>query len=897
MHRIKKDALFLIDGSSILYRSYYGIRPLYTSKGIPTQAVFGFCRSIKKLIDDFDPQHAIVAWDKKGTTFRKEIFAEYKATRQAAPSDLFSQKDLIVQFAELVGLSQIAKTGYEADDLLYSIAKEHPNKEIVLVGPDKDLHQLISKNLIIFDPMKNEVIDEDVFLNKQGFEPEKLIFFHSLVGDASDNIPGVNGIGKKGATELVKQFKSLDDMYKNIDDIKSDRTKKLLIEGKDNAYLSEKLFTLRYVKTDLTLQDMKFNKDNWHKANDLFRELEFKSLVAKGGEKQISLFEEQVLDKSKKTKWNCVVIRNQDKLNELVDKLMEKKFFSIDTETTGIEPLIDKLVGISIAFDDKTGYYIPLDHTEKTQLNKEEALKKLSLVLTSKSIEKTLQNAKFDQLVLYNAGILLNGIAFDSLLAANLLRKEWDKIGLKQLSIQYLNEKMESFGDVLGKEYKSFDQVPIHEAANYSAHDALQTFKIEKVLRKELAKEKNLKKIFEDIELPLSQVLFEMEKAGVTLDLDVIKEVEKEVNRKLTSLEGKLEKYKDVNLNSPKQVEELLFDKLKLPVLKKSGTGQRSTDQEVLEELSKSHPVPGLIMQYRELYKLKSTYIEALPKSINPKTNRIHTSFSQTMVATGRLSSSNPNLQNIPAAGDLGLKIREAFVAARGKQFISADYSQIELRVLAHMTKEKVLIDAFNNDIDIHKQTAAQIFNVPLEKVTNEERQLGKKINFSIIYGLTPYGLSKDLGIKLSEAKEYITRYFDKYPKIASWIEETVKEATKNGFTTTLLGRRRYVPGLHERNKNLYDAAKRIAVNSPVQGTSAEIMKMAMININEALKKGNFDAKLILQIHDEVVVECPNDEVERVERLLKKEMESVVKWEIPLITNIRTGKNWAKITK
>jgi DNA polymerase-1 len=388
-----------------------------------------------------------------------------------------------------------------------------------------------------------------------------------------------------------------------------------------------------------------------------------------------------------------------------------------------------------------------------------------------------------------------------------------------------------------------------------------------------------------------------MEKTGVMIDLDVLKEAGKEVNSKLNSIENKLEKYKDVNLNSPKQVEELLFDKLKLPVLKKSGGGQRSTDQEVLEELSKTHPIPGLIMQYRELYKLKSTYIEALPKSINPETNRIHTSFSQTMVATGRLSSSNPNLQNIPASGDLGLKIREAFVAARGKQLISADYSQIELRVLAHMTKEKVLIDAFTNDIDIHKQTAAQIFNVPLEKVTNEERQLGKKINFSIIYGLTPYGLSKDLGIKLSEAKEYITRYFEKYPKIAKWIEETVEEATKNGFTTTLLGRRRYVPGLHEKNKNLYDASKRIAVNSPVQGSSAEIMKLAMININDALKKGNFDAKLILQIHDEVVIECPNEEIERVERLLKKEMESVVKWEIPLIANIRTGKNWAKITK
>jgi len=906
---MKKSSIFLIDGSSILYRSYYGIKPLHTSDGIPTQAVYGFCRSIKKLIDDFDPEYIVVVWDSKGKTFRSEIYEEYKATRQAPPSDLFSQKEHIIEFIDLIDLAQISKSGYEADDLIYSIANKQKDKNIVLVSPDKDLFQLISKNLMILDPMKNKIIDEKVFLDTYGFGPEKLAFFHSIVGDASDNIPGVRGIGKKGATELVQKFDSLDDLYKNIEKIEKERTKKLLLESKDNAFLSQKLFVLKKTAVPITLKQMKFDKEKWANANEFFERLEFSRLQTKPKQSQTSLRQTSLLKDSgerltKKTQWQCVIVRTEEELQSLIDEIKKKKFFALDTETNGLRPLEDGLVGLSIACNAKKSYYVPLGHVENRQIDRDRTYNLLRPIFSSKAIKKTLHNAKFDTLVLFSQGLELNGIAFDTLLAANLLRKESDKIGLKKLSLKYLNEKMETFADTVGKTYKTFKEVPIPQAATYAAHDSLQTYKLTTLLKKELNKEKKLKKIFETLEMPLSNVLFAMERFGIMLDTRILDDLAKKVNRRLSTIEKKifgfLEKSKmgeTINLNSPKQIEVLLFDKLKLPVIKKSTKGKRSTDQEVLTELRKEHPIPGLILNYRELFKLKSTYIEALPKTINPETKRIHTSFSQTMVATGRLSSSRPNLQNIPASGDLGLKIREAFVAPRGHRFISADYSQMELRVLAHMTNDKNLVAAFSDSHDIHRQVAAQIFNLPMEKITHEQRQLGKRINFGIIYGMTPYGLSRDLSIKPKEAKEYIEKYFEQYPKVAEWIEKTVEKAKKTGFTETLMGRRRYVPGLKEKNKTLYEAARRIAINSPVQGTSAEIMKIAMINTHNALQKGGLEAKIALQIHDELLIESPHSEVEKTKKIVQKEMETVVKWKFPMKVAIRTGKNWAEITK
>ena len=921
MQKIKTNSIFLIDGSSLLYRSYYGIRPLHTLKGTPTQATYGFCRSIKKLIDDFDPKYLLLVWDRKEKTFRSNIFPEYKATRQAPPNDLFIQKEQIIEFAHLIKIKQISKPGYEADDLIFSIVQENKKQQIILIGPDKDLHQLISKNILILDPLKKEIIDEDTFINKRKFIPGKLAFYHSLLGDASDNIPGVKGIGKKGATNLVQQFDSLDNLYENLNKIEKPRIKKLLEEHKQNAFLSYKLFSLKYTKTKTPIQKMLFDKNNWKNANEFFQELEFTSLIDHSHlnktqktdtkEKQTSFLQASLPNKntSSEKNWTCIIVQKESDLQKLIMHIKIKRKFAIDTETTGLNALEDSLVGLSIATENKNAYYIPINHCsikKEGQLEKSFVLTKLQPILENNKIKKILHHTKFDQLVLWQDNVKIKGIFFDTLIAANLLRKEWSKINLKSLSMQYLNEKMSSFSDVLGKKYKTFAEVPINDAALYAAHDALQTFKLAPLLKKELKKEKKLDKLFNEIEMPLSQVLFQMEKTGISLDTKILEQIEKDVDKELTIIEKKIEaaihyKQKEktqlINLNSPKQIEELLFNKLKLPVTKKSITGQRSTDQEALLELSKIHPIPGLILKYRELFKLKSTYLKALPKSINPKTNKIHTSYSQTLVTTGRLSSSNPNLQNIPAGKNHGIRIRSAFIAQKGTHFLSADYSQIDLRVLAHLSGDKNLINAFLKNKDIHIQTASQIFSIPKEKVTNQQRQMGKKINFSIIYGLTPYGLSKDLGIKQSEAKRYIQKYFDQYPLVAKWIEKTVEQAKADGFVQTLFGKKRYIPGLQEKNKSLYEAARRIAINTPVQGTSAEIIKLAMIKIYNSLQTKQLKSKIILQIHDELILQCPTQEIDFIKKLVKKQMETVISWKIPLIITVRTGKNWAEITK
>ncbi len=931
MPKIKEDALFLIDGSYILYRSYYGLRSLQTSKGIPTQAIYGFCRTIQKMIDEFDPKNMILIWDSKGKTFRSDIYKEYKATRQVPPSDLFEQKEAIMEFADLIGLHQLSKTGYEADDLIGSAVNDFKKNQIVIVGPDKDLYQLLADDtVLIFDSFKDELVDAKTFKEQKGFEVEKIPFYYSLLGDTSDNIPGVKGIGKKTAEDLVKEFDSLEDLYKNLDKVKKERTKKLLEEGRENAFLSFKLFSLKNYKLNLTPKDFEFNKDDWANAASFFREYEFSSMFRDLQKRygltetvqqnvvqarQLSLFETEYGATEKEVKitikkakeWNCYIVETQDGLNKVIDLAKKKKEFAFDTEATGFRPLRDELVGFSFSFDKKNGYYIPLTHTQNgadRQLKREDVLEQLKEVMHDEKIEKILHNTKFDQLLLLQYGVDIKNVTFDTILAANLLRKQdSDKINLKVLSVRYLDEPMESFKDVLGK-HKDFTEVPIQRASEYAAHDALQTFKLKSVLEKDLNKYKKIKKIFKDLEMPISQILLKMEMAGISLDPDRLKEVGKEIEKDLNSIEKKIyaaidhkEKFKDINLNSPKQIEALLFDELKLPSLKKSGKGKRSTDQEVLAELSKMDPIPGMIMKYREYYKLKSTYADPLVKQINSKTKRIHSSFNQIMVATGRISSSDPNLQNIPVSSDYGMKIRSAFVAPRGRRFLSADYSQIDLRVLAELSGDKSLKKAFLNNQDIHSQAASQIFDIPLDKVSNKERQLGKRINFGIAYGLTPFGLAKDLGIKPGEAKEYIDKYFKEYSGVVKWINKTIDFAESNGYVETWMGRRRYIPNIKERNRTLYEAAKRIAINTPVQGTSAEILKLAMIEIDKKLTESKIDAFMVLQIHDEVIVEYPMDETDRVEKIVKKCMENVVKWSVPLSVSVRTGKNWEQISK
>ncbi len=943
MHRVKKNALFLVDGSYILYRSYYGLRPLKISSGLGVQAVYGFCRTIKRLMDIFDPQNFAVVWDVKGKTFRSEIYEAYKATRQAPPSDLFVQKEQIIKFLDLINLKQISKTGYEADDLIGSMAQDYKGEQVVIVGPDKDLYQLLSDKIIIYDPFKEEIIDKESFTKNKGMGPEKVPFFYSLLGDTSDNIPGVYGIGKKTALDLVNQFDSLDDLYKNLDNVKKDRTRNLLHENKDNAFLSLKLFLLKYYDLGLSEIDLVFDKNNYVNAANLFNELEFKSLLTElkrkfgqaevekriygytkkiksAGEVQLSLFGgapkktkepaiQQSVDKNQvhEKGWDCHTVITKEQLEDLIDKLKQSDEIAIDTETTGIRPLKNELVGISFAFDNKNAYYIPLVHEDDSieQLDRIECLELLKPVFQNKKIKKVLHNAKFDLLVFKQYDVDIINVTFDTLIAAGLLREEGDKINLKFLSAKYLGEPMNTFEQVLNK-YKTFKQVPVSSASEYAAYDALQTFKLKNVLEPKLKKEKELYNIFIKLEMPLMFVLFDMELFGIKLDSRKLKKIGEEIKEDLKIVKQKIlgqievavgSKYLNINLNSPQQVQGLLFDGLKLPVVKKTFKGARGTGQEVLEALSNAHPIPGLILKYRELAKLLSTYVGSLINEINQRTGRVHTSFSQTMAATGRLSSSNPNLQNIPVTSEHGIKIRSAFVADKDKTFLAADYSQVELRVLAHMSNDKTLVKAFKADEDVHARTASQLFDVDIEDVTKEQRQVGKKINFSIIYGLTPFGLSKDLGIKLSVAKEYIDKYFETYNSVAAWINDTIEQAKHDGFVKTLMGRRRFVAGLKEKNKNLYNAAARIATNTPVQGTAAELIKKAMLAIDKRLKMGEFKSKIVLQIHDELVLEIALGELEKVQKIVENEMLSAEKWDVPLKVSVKTGDNWELVTK
>jgi len=867
------------------------------------------------MINDFDPQHIAVVWDSKGGSFRNKEYPEYKAHRQAPPDDLFDQKDDIIEVIEAIDMANVAKKGYEADDLIGSIAKNNKGSQTVIVGPDKDLYQFLSKDVIVFDPFKERIIDEETFETERGFPPSKIPFYHALLGDASDNIPGVAGVGKKTAEVLVKQFDSLKDLYNNLDKVKKPRVRLLLEQYKKEALLSLKLFTIKYKGLTLKKSESKFDKNNWGNAAPLFEKLELKRLssdlkkrfpeAVESKEVQQTLFPQK-----KKKKWTCRVVTTLEALDDLIAQLKKDKLCGLDTETSGYFPLSDELVGMSFATNTKESFYIPFKHPESDehpQIDRDVALEKLKPVLESDRVKKTLHAVKFDELVLWNNGIQLQGVVFDSLIAAGLLKKAWEKINLKDLSQRLLNEPMVKFKEVVGTKYKNFSHVPIEDAAQYGAHDAIQTFKLKPVLEKLLKKEPALEKLYKKIEMPLNAVLIKMEKRGILLDPSVLKKIETSVSRTLKTIEKKIfaalpGKHKKIdgepiNLNSPQQIEVLLFDYLKLPQVKKGQKGGRSTDRDVLNELGKVHPVPGLIMSFRELRKLKTTYLEPLPGFINEKTGRVHTSYSQIMTATGRLSSSNPNLQNIPASPYRGVQIRSAFVAPRGSSFLAADYSQIELRILAHMSGDKTLTKVFIDDQDIHTQTAAQLFDVAPDKVTRQQRQIGKRINFSIIYGLTPYGLARELNIKPGEAKEYIDKYFQQYAGVAKWMEKAVQEAQKQGYAQSLWGRRRWIPQLKERNRTRVELGKRLAINTPIQATQADIIKIAMINIDKIFEKKRLKAEIILQIHDELVLEVPKKELDLVEKIVKKEMESVVNWKVPIVVNMETGKNWGKITK
>jgi len=899
--------LFLIDGSSFLYRAYYGLKPLHTLEGIPVQAVFSFCRMIKKLLDTYKPEYIVLVWDSKGKTTRHEVFADYKATRQAPPSDLFEQKKYIIRFAELIGMRQYEKPGYEADDLMFSLAKEwmeHADNAVVFVTLDKDMGQALTlgDRIYLLDAFKDQLSDRDTVHEKMGFHVKQIPFYFALVGDASDNIPGVKGIGKKTATDLVNQFDSLEDMYNRIYEIKKAGVQAALSTYKDDAFLSYSLFLLQYYPTHIQENEMHFNAEQWNDARPLFEELNFSSLLKQAGQTKQERMQtiQEVFEYWKQR--NFITVTTSQQLQELCAYLRAQGAFAFDTETTGLQPLSVDLVGISVCADEERAYYIPCGHiTKEKQLPLDEIVQAFKPLLEDAYYKKYFHNAKYDQLVMSRYGIETVGVAFDTLLASQLVLPEKQSAGLKNVSYYFFKEHMITYEDVVkGHNYKNFAYVPHAMATLYSCADSYQTFRLVARLQQELTEKPRLAHLYYTIELPLLYVLYGMEKRGVSLNCELLQKLDGIVTQEIIVIEKEIAEIagkEKINLNSPSQVENLLFYTLQLPPQKKSKTGKFSTDYEVLKVLATLHPVPGLIIKHRELAKLKSTYIDSLPHYVNPYTHNIHTTFSQTAVATGRLASSHPNLQNIPAdATGYGIQVRAAFQAEEGKVFISADYSQIELRVLAYLSQDENLIHAFVNENDIHTETAARLFDVALTDVTHEQRQLGKRINFSILYGLTPYGLSKDLGISFTEAKKYINRYFAQYPQVSTWMESIIQSTKDMGYVETIWGRRRYISAIYEKNRTLYEEACRVAINTVAQGTAAEIVKLGMLAVNTALQNQFPDAHILLQIHDELLISAPLHQVTEVESLVQSTLESVVSWNVPLVVMTSIGQNWKEVT-
>ena len=877
-------------------------------KGEPVQAVYAFCRMIHKLIYSMNIHQIVIAWDSKEKTVRHDIFPEYKATRQAAPSDIFQQKERIVAFADAIEISQIAIPGLEADDIMFSLAKDREKKHLttVLVTTDKDMGQVLSPYTFMYDAFKEIVYDTAAFEEKMGFAVNRLPLYFALLGDSSDNIPGVSGIGKKTAQELAQQYDSLDTLFANLDTLSSKRARTALAEHKADAYLSYKLFLLHYQALDYVDDDFVFDKHSWNNALSLFQELDFKSLlntITATAEAPLSSLTDKI--DYYKNNYNFMLVTTQQQLEYVCAQIEEHKAFALDTEGDTLRALESKLAGLSICVKEGEAFYIPCYHTNgEEHLSTHTVLTALRPYLESEQYPKYLHHAKFDQLVLSVQGVELNGIVFDTMVAASLVTKDWQKIGLKSLSQRYFDEEMLTFKEVVSdQKHATFLEVPFETALYYAANDAHQTFRLVAPLRKELA-DLDMLTLYNTIEHPLIQVLYAMEKEGIACDPKNLHDLGITVQHALEEIDQTIKALlanplATFNFNSPKQMRELLFDVLQLPPQKKSSKGKDfSTDKEVLIELARLHPIPGLILKYRELFKLKTTYIDALPSYINSHTHKIHTTYNQTLVATGRLSSSEPNLQNIPAdSQSFGIHVRAAFKPKPGYQFISADYSQIELRVLAELSGDVHLRNAFLNNHDIHRETAARLFDVPLDDVTHEQRQLGKRINFSILYGLTPYGLSKDLNIPFADAKKYIAKYFAQYPGVSQWMEDSLKKTKEQGFVTTLHGRRRYIPGIYEKNHVLYQEACRIAINTIAQGTAAEIIKIGMINLRTALQQQFPDAAMVLQIHDELLISAPAEQITQIENLTKNILESVVQWSVPLVVTTRHGADWKEVTK
>jgi len=917
---VEQKRLMLIDGYAVVFRAYHALPPMSGPSGEPTNAVLGFANMLLKSIQDLKPDYIIATFD-VGHSFRRDEYTEYKANRAESPDDLKAQFQRVRQLLESLGIPIYAKEGYEADDLLGTLSRQASDEglETIIVTGDTDTFQLISPNVKVLTPRRSigdtMLYDVEAIRERYGLEPEQLIDLKALTGDTSDNIPGVSGVGIKTATKLLQEHGSVAGIYEHLDEVSPTRYRAALEDGRESAMMSKHLVEIVCdVDVQLDIESARWGHFDRGRVMELLRELGFHSLVGRipepetysGQAQQLGLFGALVepAEATPAPGEGCEyhLVDSPEALEQLVKRLQKVTRMAVDTETTGTDPMRADMVGLSLSAQTGEAYYLPVGHDKRLnvgrQLPPELVRAKLGPILADARIAKVFHNAKFDLAVLARYGLPVKGLEFDTMIAAWLLDPSGRGLGLKVQAWQRLGIEMIPLEDLIGKGRNQITmaQVSTQKVAPYACGDADMTLRLADVLRPEL-EQRNQWKLLTDMEIPLIPVLTAMEMYGMVVDSAYLEQMSRELVQRMEELCSQIyaQAGHQFNLNSPKQLGVVLFDELGLPSIKKTATGN-STDVSVMEELQDKHPIVALILEYRQLEKLRGTYIDALPALINPRTGRVHTSFNQTGTSTGRLSSSDPNLQNIPVRTELGRRVRAAFVAPPEKLLLGCDYSQVELRILAHVSKDPELMGAFHRGEDVHAATAAAIFDTPLEYVTPHQRNLAKSINFGLMYGMSDYGLSARTELSVPEARTFIDAYFSRFSRVKEYLDETLRQAQEDGYVETIMGRRRYFPELQSRSAAaLRRAAERAAINMPIQGSAADIIKLAMIELDQRLKQSNFQARMVLQVHDELVLEVPERELPDVQALVIDTMENAYQLEVPLKVEVATGKNWMEM--
>jgi DNA polymerase-1 len=905
----EQKPVVLVDGSSYLYRAYHALPPLTNSRGQPTGAVKGVISMLRRLLKDYPGSPVAVVFDAKGKTFRDELFAQYKAQRPPMPDDMRPQIEPIHKIVKAMGLPLLIEEGVEADDVIGTLALQAKDdgRPVVISTGDKDMAQLVNHKVTLVNTMTGSALDADGVNEKYGFGPELMIDFLALMGDKVDNIPGVPGVGEKTAKALLQGIGGLDALYHDLEAIRTlefrgaKKMPEKLAEHRDQAYLSYQLATIKVdVPLHIEVNSIELGEPDTAALKALFAEMEFNGwLTELEAEAGASAADADDTSAAHKVSTHYETLLSKADFNQWLTRLTDAEQFAFDTETTSVHAMAAELVGVSFAIEPGRAAYVPLAHDyieAPEQLDRDWVLAQLKPLLENPNKAKIGQNLKYDRNVLAHHGVALQGIAWDTMLESYVHNSIAGRHDMDSLALRYLNETTTSFVDIAGKGAKqlTFNQINIDTAAPYAAQDADITLRLHQAIWPQLEQDEPLRKVLMEIEMPLVPVLADIERNGALVDAKQLGVQSRELEQRLTELER--EAYAiagtEFNLSSPKQLGVVLFDTLGLPVKKKTKTGAPSTAEEVLQELALDYPLPKLLLEYRGLAKLKSTYTDKLPKMINPATGRIHTSYHQAVTATGRLSSADPNLQNIPIRTEQGRRIRKAFVAPQGYKILAADYSQIELRIMAHLSGDAGLLKAFSEGLDVHKATAAEVFGTEVDTVTDEMRRRAKAINFGLIYGMSAFGLGKQLGLGRHEAQGYIDRYFERYPGVARYMDDTRTLAHATGYVETLEGRRLYLPEINARNKMLQQAAERTAINAPMQGTAADIIKKAMVSVADWLHESSLDAKLVMQVHDELVLEVQEADLEAVRQGVIKRMSAAAELKVPLLVEAGAGDSW-----